>query len=156
MDCEERSSTKKKFIFHFHQSSTKICIVTDVNKIHEHDKPAAQALQSKVEKNYRKTNKKEQKFINTSEETSMSASSESGQSSSERPVVNYLKRVVINRKFTNMARVTKPEGNKTFESSFKFKMVQNVFNTYGVTERGGIIYVKNSSALQNTTVKMHK
>lgn len=139
----------------FYQPLAKICLVTNLDRIHDQDKPAAQALQAKAEKNPRKNNKKERKYINTSEETSVS--DESGQSSTARyVVVNYPRRVVINRRFTHMARVTQPITSRTLETLFMFEIVHDASNAFGITRRGGILYVNNSSVLQNSSDKMYQ
>lgn len=137
------------------QSLAKICLITNVEKIHEQDKPAAQALQSKLETNSRRNNKKQRKYINTSEESSVS--DESGQSSVARYVaVKYPKRVTINRKFTFMARVTQPNISRPIEPTFLFNLTHDTSAAFGITETGGIVYISNATAIQNNSNRTYQ
>lgn len=138
-----------------YQSLAKVCITTNLDKIHEQDKPAAQALQSKTDRSSRRNNKKDRKYINTSEETSVS--DESSQSSTARHiVVNYPKRVKINRKITYLGRVTQPNMSRSHESLLTFKIVRDSSNAFNITEKGGIIYANNTSIIENDSNKTYQ
>lgn len=133
----------------------KICLITNVEKIHEQDKPAAQALQSKLDVTSRRNNKKQRKYINTSEESSVS--DESGQGSIPRHVaVKYPKRVTINRKFTYLARVTQPNTSRPLDPVFIFNITHDTSGAFGITETGGIVYVNNASVIQNNLYRTHQ
>lgn len=120
--------------------------------IHEQEIPAAQALQSKLERNVRKKNKKDRNYMNTSEESSIS--DESGQSSETQNIsVKYQKKVTINRNFTYMARVTQPL-SRFFEGIFS--ITHDTSNAFNITEIGGIVYISNASAIQNNLIKTHQ
>ncbi|KAG4073758.1 hypothetical protein HA402_000982 [Bradysia odoriphaga] len=106
---------------------SKVCLITNVRKIHVKDQPAAQALQSK-----------------SSEESSSSASDESG---SKVPYVDYPAQVTINRKFAFMARVAQPNISGPIKPIFN---ISDDSGAFGITKIGGIIYVSNVSAIQST------
>ncbi|KAJ6647010.1 Proto-oncogene tyrosine-protein kinase receptor Ret, partial [Pseudolycoriella hygida] len=136
--------------FVFKSALARICLITDLEKIHEQDRPAAQALQSKMERNSRRNNKKDRKYVNTSEETS--SESESVEKVKIRPTVKYPKQVAINKQFTHMARVAQPEDmSKIVESNYSFNITSDTSGAFGITEKGGIIFVRNVSAISNGT-----
>lgn len=120
------------------QTPAKVCLVTNVGKIHAKDQPAAQALQSK-----------------SSDESSSSASS-SDESSSKVPYVEYPAQVSINRKFSYMGRVTQPNISPSIEPIFNITHDEgSESGAFGITTRGGIVYVSNVSAIQNSSNHRH-
>ncbi|XP_037052203.1 proto-oncogene tyrosine-protein kinase receptor Ret [Bradysia coprophila] len=118
--------------FVFKSSAAKVCLITNVRKIHVKDQPAAQALQSK-----------------SSEESSSSASDESG---SKVPYVDYPAQVTINRKYAFMARVAQPNISGPIKPIFN---ISDDSGAFGITRIGGIIYVSNVSAIQSSPNKRH-
>lgn len=122
-----------------------------MSKIHEHDKPAAQALQSGTEIMRRK-NRKNRKYITSSDETSSSTSSDesSSKSMSKMPIVSYPRDAIVYKQAKVLSRVTEPTNLNELLTNPKpiFKIAEDRTNAFGITSIGGIVYIQNTTALQ--------
>lgn len=138
------------FIIIFTQASAKICITTDLSRIHEQEKPAAQALQSGTE-TMRRRNRKNRKYIYSSDETSSSSDESSSKSMNKLPiVVSYPRDTIVYKQAKNLTRIIEPTNLKELlmDPVPMFKIAEDRTNAFGITNIGGIVYVKNSTALQ--------
>lgn len=119
-----------------------------MDKIHGFDRPAAQALQSGMyADNGRKKNRKNRKYVYSSEEAS--GSDESGHISLIR--IFYPHETTVYRNAWNLTRVIQPVNVKSLLAkggSPVFRITEDRTNAFGITSIAGIVYVKNTTALQ--------
>lgn len=129
-------------------ATANICLLSDLSKIHETDRPAAQALQSGPENPSRRKNRKNRKHLYSSEETSIS--NESAQSGNSYGKIYYPPKITVSRKAGVFWRVVQPVNMKDIfeDKRLAFRIAEDHTNAFGITESGGIIYVRNITGLQ--------
>lgn len=126
-----------------------ICFETNLNLIHESDRPTALALHSGPPvAESRRGRKKSRKLVLSSEETL--SSSESNQRAQKPIPINYPRDVYVFRTALNLSRVTQPSRmidlvNRTL---VKFEITEDPTHIFNITSRSGIIYVSNVTALR--------
>lgn len=131
-------------------ASADICLLSDLSKIHETDRPAAQALQSGPENSPRRKNRKNRKHLYSSEETSIS--DESSQITDASAHIYYPPKITVSRKAGFLWRVVQPVNMKDIikDKKLVFRIAEDRTNAFDITESGGIVFVRNSTALQTS------
>lgn len=121
-----------------------------MKKIHELEKPSAQALQSGTE-TMRRRNRKNRKYIYSSEEASSSSNESSSKSANKAlRVVSYPRDAIVYKQAKNLSRVIEPINlNELLRDPVPmFKIAEDRTNAFGITDIGGIVYIKNTTALR--------
>ncbi|XP_023295427.2 uncharacterized protein LOC111678362 [Lucilia cuprina] len=118
-----------------------ICIKSDPNKIHEADRPKALALRSRQ---HRKSN------VMNSEESILNSDG-FGRTITRSILSTYPKDAYVYRTAQAMYRVTQPKDFLELMKmpELKYTIVEDRSKAFAITSVAGIIYVKNTTALEN-------
>lgn len=144
-----------------------VCLTADLNKIHETERPTALALQSTPiltegrnaggggkSKNNRKNSRKITYSVDDLAKSDQDGGGGAGGGGGNNNViVAFPKDATVYRTATNFTRVMQA-GNITelmARPNLKFRIMKDPSYAFGITELGGIVYVKNSEILQNMT-----
>lgn len=139
-----------------------ICLYANLSQIHESDRPAAQALQSanQIENNSssRRKNRKNRKYVYSSEE--VSTSDESSQSGDTIAKIYYPHKVTVSRSATPLTRIIQPVNMNDLikekpDDAPVFRIDEDGTKAFAITESGGIIFVRNVTALQTARESMY-
>lgn len=117
-----------------------------MEKIHELEKPAAQALQSGGMDHFRKKSRKNRKYV--SDDATILTENPS-QNINALPVIKYPRDAIVFRHSENLSRITEPTNVRELMklNLAIFKITEDRTNAFGVTPVGGIVYVRNTTAL---------
>lgn len=138
-------------------SNATVCLIVDVNKIHEADRPAAQALRSTsgLDSTSRKRNRKNRRLTASSEDDSMS---DEPNKTEKNPLVYYPHEIHIRRGVTPMYRVVQPINMLELvrRKSMVFRVSDDRTGAFGITAVAGIVFVANVTALRTASGKTYK
>lgn len=128
----------------FLQAKAFICIRTDLTKIHDADRPRALALRGG--RQHRKS-----PHIVSSEETLFSEDNAQSRALTPNIIVTYPKDVYVYRTAMLYNRIAQPDHFLEFIRSpgLRFNIAEDRSSAFGITPLAGIVYVKNTAALQN-------
>lgn len=99
----------------------------------------------------RRRNQKNRKYIYSSEETASSSNESSSKSANKAPrVVSYPRDAIVYKQAKNLTRVIEPINliDLLKDPVPMFKIAEDRTNAFGITDIGGIVYIKNTTALQ--------
>ncbi|XP_059619211.1 uncharacterized protein LOC132263457 [Phlebotomus argentipes] len=137
-------------------ANSSICITADLSLIHELDGPTAMALSSGArQENTRKTMLQQKRnnrrnYINAQSEAAAKAALAELETETAKGIV-YSHDIYVLRTATNMTRVAQPNNMMDLLKvpSIKFKVTSDPIEAFGITPLGGIIFVRNTTALQS-------
>ncbi|GAB0089421.1 uncharacterized protein DMENIID0001_039590 [Sergentomyia squamirostris] len=136
-------------------ANTSICITADLSKIHELDGPTAMALSAgSKQETTKRTILQQQKrnsrrnYVNGQSEAQARAALIELETETAKQIA-YPHDIYVMRTATNMTRVVQPKNMMDLLKvpSIKFKVTSDPIEAFGITPLGGIIYVRNTSAL---------
>ncbi|XP_055685611.1 proto-oncogene tyrosine-protein kinase receptor Ret [Lutzomyia longipalpis] len=136
-------------------ANTTICISANLSLIHELDGPTAMALSSSVRQEQPKKTMLQQRrnnrrnYVNGQSEIAAKAAQTALENETAKGIV-YPHDIYVLRTATNMTRVAQPKNMMDLlkVSSIKFKVTSDPIDAFGITPLGGIIFVRNTTALQ--------
>lgn len=128
-----------------------ICIKTDLSKIHDSESPKAMRLESPPENMKTKPLTFEQRLAKTYnwDKDDDTSKTDDGPKHVKKLNVTFPAEVTIFRTAQNFSRVTQPINGTNFlgKSSQKFKITVDPLDAFGITQQGGIVFVKRSESL---------
>lgn len=135
-------------------SNATVCLLVDVSKIHQTDRPAAQALKSSsgLENPSRRRNRKNRKLTVSAEDVSMSDEPNRNEKS---PSVFYPHETHVRRSATPMFRVVQPMNMLELvrRKSMVFRIGEDRTGAFGITAVAGIVFVANVTALRKASAR---
>ncbi|XP_055858361.1 uncharacterized protein LOC129920890 [Episyrphus balteatus] len=123
-----------------HAARTNICIYTDLSKIHEMNRPTAEALRSS------RQHRKSSTIVNSEESL---VGLEFGREALSILPITFAKDVYVYRKAMEWNRVIQPANMVDLinMTKLKFRIEEDRSGAFGITERAGILFVRNTTAL---------
>lgn len=128
-----------------------ICIKTDLSKIHDSENPKAMRLESHPENMKVKTLTFEQKLAKTYnwDKVDETSTNDDGPKHAKKLNITFPAEVTVFRTAQNYSKVTQPINGTDFygKNSPKFKITVDPLDAFGITQQGGIVFVKRSESL---------
>lgn len=128
-----------------------ICIKTDLTKIHDSENPKAMRLEAPPENMKIKKLTFEQQLAKTYNWDKIDDKStiDDGTKHVKKFNITFPAEVIVYRTAQNFSRVTQPINGTDFygKNSPKFKINVDPLDAFGITQQGGIVFVKRSESL---------